>query len=237
MEGVMKNSNVPSMLAGFLCLILLSFLVAAPAFSTPIVFTASGTAGDGRPENAKATIDFTSLTNMTITLENTAGPGELGGISSVLDGFKFTFSSAPASITLSEVDPIKVVDCSSGTCVDSLTGASPYSWGVSGTLANPLLAAGTTSFKPYGIINGNIETTDGIPNAQHNPYLMGPVVFKFTLTGLDAIPNISSADFYFGTVPDIQRGVPGTPVPEPSTLFLIGSGLIALLFTVRRRKI
>jgi hypothetical protein len=205
-------------------------------FASPIIFTASGTAGDGRPDNAEATINFLSLTQMTIMLENTAGVGELGGISSVLDGFSFTFPTAPTSVTLENAVTIggspQEFDCTSGTCVSTSVGSGVYGWGMTVSLTTPLLTAGNGSYKPYGIVNDNIQTTDGIPNAEHNPYLNGPVTFTLDLTGLSSIPNITAASFYFGTVPDVQTGVPGTgtsPIPEPTTMLLLGSGLIGLL--------
>jgi hypothetical protein len=218
----------------------LILLATSPVFALPIIFTASGTAGDGRPDNAKATIEFLSLTKMTITLENTAGPGQLGGISSVLDGFKFTFSTAPATINLENAVTIggipQILNCTTGSCVSGSGIISPYGWTVTGTLASPLLAAGNASYKPYGIVNNNIQTTDGIPNAQHNPYLNGPVTFTLDLTGFTAIPDITSASFYFGTEPDIQTGVKQTLVPEPGTMLLLGLGFLGLGITARKRS-
>jgi hypothetical protein len=97
----------------------------------------------------------------------------------------------------------------------------------------PLLSAGNASWKPYGIVNNNVTAdTDGIKNAQHNPYLLGPVTFAFTLDELNGVvPDVTEATFYFGTEPDT---ITGTPIPEPGTLTLLGGGLLLILGLSRR---
>lgn len=210
-----------------------SFAVAGTIYT----FAVSGTAdSDSRPENAKATIDL-STDQMIITLENTAGVGELGSGSSVLTGFSFTFSTAPDSITLTGVavagNPSGYT-CASGSCSPLYTfeDSSPYGWTISEPLATPLLAAGNASYKPYGIVNYNLDASGGgnLDNHTHVPYLNGPVTFTLALTGLLTTPEIipNTVTFYFGTVPDTQV------VPIPGAVWLLGSGLLGFL-GVRRK--
>ena len=76
-------------------------LAASSGWATLVTFTASGTAAsDGRPENGTATFNFLSTTQLEITLNNTAGPGQLGGISSIFDGLGFTLSPNTGSLSL-----------------------------------------------------------------------------------------------------------------------------------------
>lgn len=96
------------------------------------------------------------------------------------------------------------------------------------------LEAGNGSLKPNGIVNSNIQTTDGIPNAQHNPYLNGPVTFHVGLEGLSAAPAVQRVTFEFGTEPDSVVAYPDGPpippasaVPEPGTLMLVGTATMA----------
>jgi hypothetical protein len=205
-----------------------------------IIFAFNGTSSaDGRPQ--KGTAEFTTTsTSLTITLTNTANP--VGGISSVFDGISFTFAAAPTSLTLTGVTSTNgIVNCGGGSCSFTAGPTSDnttfYGWGSSGALGSPLLAAGGGSYKPYGVVNSSIITTDGIPNAQHNPYLNGPVTFVFSVGGWTEPGSITAATAIFGTAGETQRGVPvdtSTQVPEPATAVLLASGLLPLLR--RRRK-
>jgi hypothetical protein len=213
-----------------ICGLFLPLLMVGSALATPIIFTST---------NGEATINFMSPTQMTVMLENT---GTVTAISSVLDGFSFTFSAAPSNITLENgvtfggTAPFLV--CTSGTCIPDNPGINLPAhggWNVSGTLTTPLLVAGT-GFHPYGIVNDSIDgSLDGLRNPQHNPYLNGPVTFTLDLTGLLSIPDITAANFYFGTTPDVQPGNPD-PVPEPATMLLLGSGMIGLVGLRRKFK-
>ena len=207
--------------------------------NTIYAFDAHGTAlSDGRPNNGSAVFDFTSQ-SLSITLANTAGPSQLAGISSVLDGIQFTLSNIPTAITLTGVKAAGtvVVPEANGSPVvfnnppGGVTDAS-FGWSLKASPSGGwLLAAGNGSFKPNGIVNNNIQNLDGLGNAQHNPYLDGPVTFSFALAGLTTIPQVNSANLYFGTHPDVQNA---SPVPLPGALMLFGPGLAGLVLLRRR---
>jgi hypothetical protein len=206
-----------------------------------ITFTASGTASDGRPENGQVSFSFNAnYTDLLVTLTNTAGVGQLGGISSVLDGVKFTLDGVSLSaLSLNtgfadaSFNPNGTVNCTTGSCVASATPISVSASGWAYNSSSGLLSAGNGSFKPYGIVNSNLITTDGIPNAQHNPYLEGPVTFDFSITNpSNSVINVTSASLYFGTKPDIQIAV---AVPEPETYAMLLAGLGLVGFAARRK--
>jgi hypothetical protein len=65
---------------------------------------------------------------------------------------------------------------------------------------------------------------------------VGPVTFTFALTGLDFIPEVSSATFLFGRVPNAVDGRDPPGVPEPQSVALLGLGLLAAAWSFRRKR-
>lgn len=214
-------------------------------------FTADGvTDSISQQGTAVFTFDTSDLTFMTITLTDNVSPTEF--IASELDGLQFTFSDTPTTLTLMAVTPQSVIDCTNSTdpC-PSGSGSSPYGWGTTLSSSDAALGAGFTgsgfSYHPYAIVNTDYSApggNGGISNNQHNPLLIGPVTFTFLLSGLEGVPEITSVNFLFGTVPDSQPGTPGCTngdcgdinVPEPQTLVLLGVGLISLGWVSRRKR-
>jgi hypothetical protein len=92
------------------------------------------------------------------------------------------------------------------------------------TVLGPVSANGNYAYANKSIAN----------NLAHNPFLDGEVTFTFDIAGVTSNTNLSGAVFSFGT----QAGdnINADPVPEPSSLLLLGSVVLGYGVLFRRKK-
>ncbi|HWY61451.1 MAG TPA: PEPxxWA-CTERM sorting domain-containing protein [Rhizomicrobium sp.] len=212
-------------------------VVALMGFAGPAGAAVIFTGSDG--SNASVTVSTLNSTTLSVALTDSITPVSDGG---ALSGVQFLLSSAPASVSLTEVVNPLITFSSGGTFVAS--SGTPDHWGVglSGTtITLETVGPNAVGGQPRNLIvdaptsptpeNGNLTN--------FNPYIQGTGTFDLVLpsTYIAALAagtvHITGANFQYSTTAGFTSGV-----PEPATwaMMLIGFGAVGFAMRGSRRK-
>jgi len=222
-------------------------MISAPVGATPLTFSASGTnPATGQAISASVKFD-TSGSNLMVTLTNSGadvlapsdvltgvffditGNPALTSVSALLNGSAVLFGSAPGGIVGGEWAYGSGLVGAPGGAKQGISSAGLGLFGGATFPGNNLQGPlnGAVNGIQYGITSGlenpatgNKAVTGG------NALIQNSVIFTLSLPSgytLD-LNNISNVGFQYGT----GLNEPNLHVPEPSTLLLLGAGLIGL---------
>jgi PEP-CTERM motif len=216
--------------------------LAAPASATTITFStpASATTSGGAVD---ATAMFTTASNsLTITLTNLeANPTD---VAQALSYLAFTVNDPGlTTATMSSSSAQQVTIVGGGHATLGATGATGWKVFSDGTGSFDLNDLNCGCSGPAALIigpgngSGVYSNANGsiAGNGPHNPFLNQTATFILSIPGMTDQDVITKATFQFGTTSGMNEvlGLGGnptgqsiTPVPEPASMLLLGSGLI-----------
>ena len=254
--SIMLRSSTCSILLARMVVALATLGAAAPtAHAAMITLGATGSGSDG---SLAASATFTTSSGqLQIVLSNTLAANAIRSAGQALSDISFTLSNAPGTVGTMTASGQLANVASDGTTTN-VSGA-PVRWigqgppppGGQGTFSitgNTILMESLGGGQPSQMILPGGGTYTNVNNgfSNFNPYVIGPATFTLALSGVTANTTITSAVFSFGTGPDTLltagagagggSGSGQNVVPEPTSLMLLGSGLLWSATKLRRRS-
>ena len=185
---------------------------------------------------------------VTITLNNNLTNAQVVSVIQNISGVYFQVSGYNGgAVSLSASNSAQSTNVGGGGAAALAGAVNPTGWaaghngnlvtvcvicafGISSPAGPDQTIIGGTGTGTYANANGSIAN-----NNPHNPFLVGPVTFTLVVPGVTVNSTFSNVVIQFGTTATPPNPQETPQVPEPASMFLLGSGLLGAAAGFRKR--